>query len=237
MKKKIILIVLIFLVFLSPRPIFASEGLIKPSSPLYFLQTWGETIRLYFTQSADQKLNYLLELSDRRVSEMEDAPTPLVANRYEDHFRELNELSDQVEGKAQAVEEIKAANLRQQEVLAKVYSQVPENAKNAIINAQENSSKHVAQTIERVEGQGKAQEYTQAVAQIQQAERMGQVEQVPMEGSPNANPGDFTPNALRGINQQNQLNPVNSGSENAGGGGGGQMQPVQPIQMNQPPQN
>lgn len=235
MKKWMVFIIFISLVFLSPRQIFASGDVFGSSSRFYFLASWSESVKYFFTFSKEQKINYLLELTDKRVEEMRTDPSPASFTRYQEHFQQLGELTAQVSDKQPVTEKIKNTSLRQQATLARVYNQVPDQAKEAIINAQENSSKHVATTVEDVEGPQKAQEYAQQVAQIQRAERAGQIEQVPMEGSPNVDPGVFTPKELNSINEQNQPNPLNPGSENAAGGGGGQVQPVQPIQMNQPP--
>lgn len=242
MKKiAITLFLLLSLTNVLPSSVYASEGLIKPNSPFYFLQTWGESVKLFFTQSPEQKLNYLLDLSDRRVGEMKDTPSSQVASRYAEHFGQLNELSNQVDGKERAVENIKAASLRQQEILAKVYNQVPENAKDAIINAQENSSKHVAQAVERVEGSQKAQEYIQQVAILQQVEKMGQaerVEQAPMEGSPNQDPSQSIPRGLKedkGLLPGQELKPLNPALNQQGSNGvGGRMEPAAPVEMNAP---
>lgn len=224
-----------------PSPVSASEGLIKPDSKFYFLQSWGESLKLFFTRSSKQKFNYLLELADRRVGEMEDTPSLQVANRYEEHFRKLTELSNQMEGKDETVDKIKEANLRQQEVLVKVFSQVPENAKDAIINAQENSSKHVAQAVEQVEGSQKAKEYLQQVERLQQVEKMGQVEQLelaPMEGDPSQDPSQSTPRGLKdnkGLLPGQKLKPLNPArSQQGNNGGNGRMVPAKPVEMNAP---
>lgn len=234
MKQFLVVILLLVAVFLSPSQIFASKDLIQPSSKLYFLQTWKESITLFFTFSKEKKLDYLLQLTNKRVDEMKTDPTSAIVTNYEKHFQQLGELAAQSSNKEQVTEKIKDASIRQQEVLSKVYNQVPQQAKEAIINAQENSSKHVVKTIEAVEGTQKAQVYANQVALIQQAEKIGQVEQVPLEGSPNSDPSSASPKELKGINGPNQLKPVNPGSNNGGEGGGGQMQPAQPIQLNQP---
>ncbi len=236
--KKIVLIVFLSLIFLSPRLTFASEGLLRPNSRLYFLVSWAESAKLFFTFSEEQKLDYLLELTNRRVDEMKDIPSSWVASRYEEHFRQLNELSNQAEGKERAVEKIKETSLRQQAVLARVYTEVPENAKDAILAAQENSSQQVAQTIEMVEGTQKAQEYIQQVTRLQQLEKMGQVEllqKLPMEESPNSDPSTNIPKELKGANPllpgQN-LNTQNQGLQ--GQEGGSKMEPAAPFEMNAP---
>ena len=47
--KKLIIILMFGVMVLVPGSAFASEGLIKASSPVYFLQSWGEGIRYFFT--------------------------------------------------------------------------------------------------------------------------------------------------------------------------------------------
>ena len=224
----LIVLLLVCLVSIFPVTVSATDGLIPPNSKIYFLQSWGESIQLWLTFSKEQKIEYLFKLTERRMSEFNNTPTSAVANRYEDHYRQLGVLSAQVPDKEQVTERIKTSSLNQQQVLSSVYARVPQQAQTAILKAQENSSKHVANTIGVIEGSAEAQVYTQQAAAIQLVERMGQVEQVPMEGSPNGDPSQFTPRALKGTNQ---ANPINPGSADEAG----QMQPVQPLQMNQPP--
>ncbi len=242
MKKiAIIIFLLVCLMNIFPSSAYASEGLVKPDSKLYFLQTFGESVRLFFTFSKEQKIDYLLQLTERRVEEIGDTPSPAVTGRYEEHFQKLNELSGQAQNREQAAERIREASLRQQEVLGRVYNQVPEPAKEAIINAQENSSKHVERTIEAVEGPKKAQEYIKRVERIQQLEKLGQLERlepVPMEGSPNADPSQSTPRELKenkGLLPGQELKQTNPGlNEQGGGDGGNRMEPAAPIEMNAP---
>ncbi len=241
MKKIILLLILVTFAITLPRHIHASKDLIKPSSKLYFLQSWGESIKLFFTFSKEQKLNYLLQLTEKRVDEMNSVPSSDIADRYKEHFRQLEKLTTQTQNKQTVVEKIKETSLRQQETLAEVYNRVPQQARDAIINAQENSSKHVAKTIEAVEGPQKAQEYILRVTMIQQVEKTVQrelMEQAPMEGSPNADPSKNTPKELKGtneLNDQQELKSVNPLLENKGEGTGNKpMEPAQPAQMNAP---
>ena len=151
-KATLVLILFVWVSSVSAPTAYASEGFIKSSSPFYFLQTLGESVRLFFTFSKDQKIDYLLELTDRRVSELADTASPAVATHYEDTFKQLNELSTQVSDTQVAVDKIKEASLRQQQVLTTVYNKVPDQAKSAIQNAQENSLKHVTRAVEAIEG-------------------------------------------------------------------------------------
>ncbi len=165
-------------------PAYAAEGLIKPSSKFYFLQNWGESIMLFLNFSKESKLDYLLALTERRLDEIKDVPSQAVADHYEENFSQLKEIASQLQNAHDALEKIKEASLRQQEVLAKVYEQVPEEAKDAIENAQENSSKHLAEAIEAIDGHEEAEEYMEEVEEIQkegQEKRIEKMEQARME--------------------------------------------------------
>lgn len=226
---------LFFLFSIFSTPIFASNGLLGPSSRLYFLQTWSENVQISLRFSNQNKLEYVLRLTDKRVEEMKESPSPEVIRLYEKHYQYLDRLSSSMENKEEVIKRIKENSLRQQVVLAKVYVQVPDQAKDAIIGAQENSSKHVARTIERIEGSQEAQEYIGKVETIQQLEKTGQIErieQLPMEGSPNADPSQAVPKEIKGTNPLlpgQDLNQINQGQ---GGGQGGE--PAGQIEMNAP---
>ncbi len=216
-----LLLSLVIVIF--PSKISASKDLIPPTSPLYFLQTWGENVKLFFTFSKDQKIDYLLELTQKRVDEMEVSPTAQIGNRYEKHFQDLEDLSSQVPDKSEVVQRIKDASLRQQAVLAGVYLKVPDTAKSAILGAQAESSKHVTNTIQAVEGVKNADTYAAQTQAIQKAEQIGKIEQVEMESEPNSNPSEDNINPIREGRGLNQLNPINGQNESGG------MQPAAPI--------
>lgn len=238
MKRIIVFLILItFILPLASHQTHASESVIKPPSRFYFLQTWGEEIRLFFTRSPEKKIAYLTELTARRVEEMQEAPSPSIVNRYENHYRELGRLANEVENKDLASDKIKEASLTQQQALAEVYQQAPEPAQDAILKAQEHSSQHVAKTIEAIEGPEEAKEFTEQVAQIQQSAQAGQVERVPMESGPNADPAESSPKELKGANplQEGQpLNQINTTDDTAKNGGRNRSEPVAPIQKESP---
>jgi hypothetical protein len=81
-------------------------------SPFYFLQMLGEDARLFFTFSKEQKVDYLLDLTQKRVDEMTDNPSSEVGNRYTKHFQDLEGLSGQVSDKSAVVQRIEEASLR-----------------------------------------------------------------------------------------------------------------------------
>jgi hypothetical protein len=232
MKKVILALTLIFIFLCFPSSVSATQDFIPPTSKFYFLQTWLENIQLSLKFSSENKLNYLLTLTDKRVEEMKDSSSPTIIKLYENHYQYLDKLSEQMENKEEISQRIRENSLRQQAVLAGVYEQVPDQAKEAILGAQENSSKHVARTVERVEGTQAAKEYTAKVEAIQQLEKAGQIEQLQMEASPNANPGEASIKEIKGgnpISPGQDLNVINEGKD----GGQGTAPGVQ-IQMNAP---
>lgn len=224
-KISVLFLLVLTAVVLFPSKIFASQDLIPPGSPLYFLQTLGENAKLYFTFSRNHKIEYLLTLTQKRVNEMAADPSTQIADRYAKHFQDLEALSSQVTDKTAVSVRIKDTSLKQQTVLAGVYVKVLDAGKGAILGAQTASSEHVANTVLAVEGEKAADDYNKAVQAIQKAEMSGQIEQVPMEGEPNANPSEENINAIKSGQGINPLNPTND----TGGGAG--MQPAAPVPM------
>ncbi len=234
MKKIIFVIILIFSFFIFPFSVSAAD-LISPASRFYFLQTWLENVQISLRFSNEKKLEYIFTLTDKRVEEMKNSPNVNLTRLYEKHYQYLDRLASLMENKEEVAKRIKENSLRQQAVLAGVYEKVPEQAKEAIINAQENSSKHVARTVERVEGQQKAQEYAQVVATIQKLEKLGQterIEQLQMETNPNADPGAATIKEIKGGNPLSPGQGLNVINEGKNGGQG--AEPAVQIQMNAP---
>lgn len=218
-------------------PAHASFGFVKPDSKIYFIQPVLESIRLFFTFSNEAKAEYLLELADRRTDEMNIAPSNSIANRYNEHFAQLENIVDQTSGdaKEQLAEKVKVANLREQETLANIYTLVPEAALDAIVNAQENSSKHVENILQSGQNDEKAAAYrteTEQIRRVEQATRRERVERVPMEGSSKSNPSENAPRALNPLNQTQELRPLNPTNETEDRQGGGAIdEPVVPVPL------
>ena len=251
MKKTIVTFLMILLVgvVIIPAPAFASFGFFKPDSKMYFLQPALESIRMFFTFSKSAKVDYLVELAERRTDEMSIAPSNEIANRYINHFQELELIMVKVpdrgvfsEEKAEKItEKIKEDSLRQQEVLAKTYSQAPEQAQEAILNAQENSAKHVENLIKSVQGEEEAQTYMAQAEQIRQTEKIEKqerIQQAPMESSPQEDPSKSAAKELnegKSLNPAKELSPLNQTLEgnNQGEEGGGAPR-VAPAPQEQP---
>lgn len=235
MKKYMAILLLVFFVGIAlPQKSQAFGDFIEPTSVLYFMQEWKESLGLFFSFSQESKLNYHLRLSEKRASELRDFGkndaqiAQMLANKYQNNYRQMEKIAAQMENKNQVAEKIKNGSVAQQETLARVYGQVPEQAKAAILNAQENSSKNVSAVLEKVSSED-AMEYVQKIQQIQQTQKTEMMQKTPMvekeAGNENGNPDGNGPKSLNEANDTNEikqgkdLNQTN-GSNGSGGAAG-----------------
>lgn len=221
-----VFILFLMLGFLSTQTTYAAGDFLKPTSSFYFLQSWKESIGLFFSFSKESKLNYLQELNNKRISELQDYGSSdaqvaeTLASKYEINYQKIAVLVPEVQNKDQVAEKIESNSLAQQETLAQVYQQVPEQAQPAILNAEVNSSKNVAAVLADVVPE-KVQDYTQQVQTIQKAQMVGRASKVEKEsgnegGSPEGR-GPKPLNEIKGGKELNDINGVNSGSQDAQG--------------------
>jgi hypothetical protein len=132
-----------------------------PTSNFYFLKTITENIGLFFTFNEEAKAERLLELSERRLAEIE-ALTELgevekadkIMSRYEKHIERAFERAEKMREKGVENEEllmkISNATFKHQNVLVDVYERVPEQAKPAIEKAMEQGMKGYERALENV---------------------------------------------------------------------------------------
>lgn len=246
MKKTTLLIIFITAFLLTlPSQALASKGKISPDSRFYFVQNLFEDIRLFFTFSKEKKVDYLLDLADRRVEEIQDN-TDLkqkkinsITNRYTNHFKKMERITEKLKQKKQegAVEKIKEANLSQQETLAKVYEKVPDAGRLGVQNAQENSAKNTAAIIEKVKGEEAAKAFQNQLKQIKQVIMQAPLQPSPkmqMESSgPAQDPSQTQTKELLPLQAEKpgqQLHELGTGMETEPGGGES-MEPVAPAPM------
>jgi hypothetical protein len=231
MKKYIaILIVIFFCGMILPTKANAAGDFLKPTSSLFFLQSWGESIRLFFTFSKESKLNYLSHLNDKRISELQaygskNAQTAeMLAKKYEDNYKKIEALAPQGQDKSQIAEKIESNSIAQQKNLARVYQQVPEQAKPAILNAEVNSSKNVSAVLEKASPE-KAQNYANKVQEIQKAQMIDKAEKVEKEsGNKGGSPEGRGPKPLNSIKGGQELNKINGNNNSGGQGSQGRIQ-------------
>lgn len=243
MKKGIVVLLILFTAGIGlPKKSYASGDFLKPASTFYFLQSWKESLGLFFSFSKESKLDYLEELNNKRINELQsygnnDAQTTrMLVGKYENNYKKMELLVPEVQNKEQVAERIETNSVAQQETLARVYNQVPDQAKSAILNAEINSSKNVSAVLEKVAPE-KVADYDQKVQQIQKAQMTEKIQKAEKEsGNDGGNPEDRKPkplNEIKGGKELNQLkdnNKINAGSEDSAG----KAQPMQPAPMQSP---
>jgi len=147
-----------------------------PGSTFYFLKTWGEGIRLFFTFDENKKteLDYMYTL--RRYAEIQKliaqgktdlaekqlAKAELKTERLRNRIETTTETNNGVD-KEELVAKLEAIQARHQEVMMRVYEQVPEQAKDSILRALDNSSAGLENAIEHVSGSVAAEQFTERV--------------------------------------------------------------------------
>ena len=117
--------------------------------------------RCFFTFDNAKKVELATKLATKRVVEakklVEKGKTELAQKhlqKFQNRFQKALEKTEKVKEQGKNVEELvdklKAHNIRHQKVLAEVYEKVPDQAKESILKAMENSAKGLENAIERV---------------------------------------------------------------------------------------
>ncbi len=121
---------------------FPDTGML-PDSPFYFLKSWGEGIRTFFTFGDINKAERFFELSERRLAEsnalIEKGKPEVVEKtleRYQKQLTQALERAERAKERGENIDDVLARvaeqTLKHQEVLVDVYERVPEQAKTAI---------------------------------------------------------------------------------------------------------
>ena len=167
MLKKIFVTVLLSFLFtgiVQAQEVDLPEPGMLPNSPFYFLKSWSESIGTFFTFSDEAKAERMLYLSERRLSEANELSelgevelAQETLSRYEEHLNTALEKAQQAREKGKDVDDVLStvyeATLKHQAVLTDVYERVPEQAKEAIGRAMEQSMRGHEEAIEAIESQ------------------------------------------------------------------------------------
>jgi len=156
----------------------AATPAILPDSGLNFLNGWGRNIQLAFAGSEAEKAKLMLKYSGEDALALK---AMYAAGKYDAGAKQTEQYALQLENTVQAVEQVRASQgeqasaelvakleqnyLRQQEVLLSVLEKTPEAAQSGILNAIENSNKHVATVILAHEGEQALEQYQTQVDQ------------------------------------------------------------------------
>ena len=188
-KKVFLTIVLTFFVFNSTA--FAQEEVLPdpgmlPTSSFYFLKSWTESIGTFFTFGDVAKAERFLELSEKRLAEIdaltlagETEAAEEVMNRYEKQLGHAFQWAEKAKlgGKdmGEVLGKVSEATFKHQGVLMNVLERVPDQAKGAIERAMQQSMRGYEESMK-----GMTEQERERVMQNVQ-EKMQEVE-VRMEG-------------------------------------------------------
>ena len=154
-------ILLISLAFVTPIQVSAATNAgVKPGSFFYFFDTTFENISLFFTFGSENKARKALEYADERLAEAEESANennPKAIERamlgYKEEISLATEKSKELKDQNKAEELLNVVSentAKHQEVLASVLEKVPEEAKQAILNAIEVSKKGQEEAVKQI---------------------------------------------------------------------------------------
>lgn len=158
---------------------------ILPDSGFYFLKNWGRSLQLMFASNNAERAELRLRYANEdalAIKKLCGTGKCEIAARHAEQY-EL-QLQNAIQNTEQArlqqgdktteglVSKMEQNYLRQQEVLANVLEKAPEPAQNGILNAIENSNRHIENMILAQGGQEALEQYQQEVTQ--QTNNMGE---------------------------------------------------------------
>jgi hypothetical protein len=158
---------------------------ILPDSGFYFIKSWGRNLQLMFAGSDTQRARLMLKYTNEdalALKKMYDMGKYDVGTKHAEQYalqlRDTVQTMEQVMTKQREnasedlISKLEQNYLQQQEVLLSVLEKTPVTAQQGLLNAIENSNKHVAAMVMAQQGQIALQQYQEQVNQ--QIKNMGQ---------------------------------------------------------------
>jgi hypothetical protein len=158
---------------------------ILPDSGFYFMKSWGRNVQLMFAGSDTEKARLMLKYTTEDALALQKM---YQLGKYDVGANHAEQYALQIQNTVQNMEQIRTRQgqnsseelvgkleqnyLRQQEVLLSVLEKAPEAAQNGLLNAIENSNKHVAAMVMAQNGEQALQQYQEQVNQ--QTKSIGQ---------------------------------------------------------------
>lgn len=147
-----------------------SDPGILPDSPFYFLKGWGRVVRMFFTFDSAKKAELELRFAnedalviEKLCEKGECELAEKFCEKFQERFQRVIQRTEQAKQKGKdievLIEKLKENHLRQQQVLARVLEKAPEQAKEGILKAIENSSIGLENAIENVQGKHKMEQF------------------------------------------------------------------------------
>lgn len=162
---------------------------ILPDSGFYFMKSWGRNLQLMFAGSDTEKARLMLKYTNEDALALQKM---YQLGKYDAGTRHAEQYALQLQNTVQTMEQLRTRQgnnaseemvnklqqnyLRQQEVLLAVLGKAPEAAQNGLLNAIENSNKHVAKILMAQNGEQALQQYQEQINQ--QTKNMGQATKI-----------------------------------------------------------
>ena len=156
-----------------------------PDSGFYFMKKWGRSLQLMFAGSDAEKSKLMLKYANEDALALKKM---YEMGKYDVGAKHAEQYALQLQNAVQTMEQVRTRQgedaseelvgkleqnyLKQQEVLLSVLEKAPEAAQNGLLNAIENSNKHVADMIATQKGQEALAQYQEQVNQ--QTSNMGE---------------------------------------------------------------
>jgi hypothetical protein len=153
-----------------------------PDSLFYFVKSWSEGIGTFFTFGDVAKAERFLNLSEKRLAEVDalvakgkPEVTEGAIGRYQEHLGRALIKAEEAKTKGLDTDEVLAkvaeATLKHQAVLADVYEKVPAQAKSAIERAMQAGMRGHEEALKAVSGQKREEVMEQAEQKRQEVEQ------------------------------------------------------------------
>lgn len=141
-----------------------------PDSPLYFLKTWKRNIQLFFALAPEKKADLELRFANEDVLAIQKLTekgkydiAEKLSEKYQKRIQKVTEKLEEAKQRGKDVEalteKLTENSLRQQDVLTRVLDKAPEQAKDGLLNAIENSGKGLENAIEKIQGKEKLEQF------------------------------------------------------------------------------
>lgn len=194
-----------------------SDPGLLPDSPFYFLKGWGRIIGMFFTfdpvKKAELELKFANEdalaiekLCDKGECELAEKFCEKFQEQFQRTIQRIEEAKQKGKDVEALTEKLKENHLRQQQVLASVLEKAPEQAREGLLKAIENSAVGLENAIENIQGEHKMEQFgeelnlqirnmgkeTQLRIQERLERKRHQPEEVPV-GEPQQEPGQREP--------------------------------------------
>jgi hypothetical protein len=179
--KKILLPIIILSLFFAVNAFAQTENLpspgLTPDSPFYFLDSFGESISMFFAFGAEKKAERAIQIAEEKLAEVKAMAEKQKEKALEKANRKYEQFLDMAAQKAQQVsEETKEGVLNMvtekisnhQGILNDLLNKVSEEAQTGIQNAIEASQRGLEEATKAVSGEKQEEQTQQQEEQIEE---------------------------------------------------------------------